>query len=486
MRVDIRRPEAASAAILLTVLLTGMGAAASTVPIIVVASGGCLAFMLALLWNGRDPPILLLPALFQWSEVALLPISTIWQQAPLNQLSQYGADLEMGALYGLAGVLALSIGLYFGAGRGGGIPLSIRLRTEAANWCYRQIARFAFSAMALGYLLAAVSDRAGPARELLHQASTIKYVGLFVIVYWCLSRRSHMLVVVGVMTFEIVFGMTGFFAQFKNSVLTFFIAAIAAKPRLRPVDVAVVMSAATLIILVAAFWSVVKPEYRQYLNQGTDAQTVTVPISGRLHFLYDSASAFDGAQWSEGLERLVARHAYIEFLSLTLDNVPRHVAHEDGQLTLAVIAHLAMPRFLFPSKPILPSDTEIMAKYTGLPMTWNEHTSISIGNLGELYIDFGFLGGLAAASVIGWIVGFVYRKLRGFKDASALVTAGLGLMVALPIAYFGTAYVKLMGAFVYCSIIAILVQRRVLPIVMPWVFKGNAPHIRRRIVRPSG
>jgi hypothetical protein len=241
-----------------------------------------------------------------------------------------------------------------------------------------------------------------------------------------------------------------------------------------------------LIVLVAAFWSVVKPEYRRYLNQGTDAQMVAVPISGRLSYLYDAAASFDGAQLSEGMERLVARHAYIDFLSLTLDNVPRNVAHEDGQLTFAVIAHLAMPRFLFPSKPILPSDTEIMAKYTGLPMTWNEHTSISIGNLGELYIDFGLIGGLAAAGVIGGIVGFAYRKLRNYRGASALVTAGLGLMVALPIAYFGTAYVKLMGAFVYCSIIAIAGQRHGLPFVMPWVFRHGARPSGSRIMRPRG
>lgn len=471
MRNDVKRPEAARAAILVTIVSSGLASAASTAPIVVLASGACLAFILALHWNGRDPPILLLPALFQWSEVALLPLSTIWQHVPLNNLSQYGADLERGALYGLAGVTALALGMYFGAGRSTGTPFAIRLRSDAAAWRFKEVARFAFAAMVVGYTLAAISGQAGPARELLHQASNIKYVGLFVLVYWCLARKSHTGVLVGVMSFEIVFGMTGFFAQFKDSVLTFFVAAIAARPRLRFTDVAIIMIAAAVIVLVSAFWSVVKPEYRRYLNRGTDAQVVAVPISGRLSYLYDAATSFDGAQLSEGMERLVARHAYIEFIALTLANVPRGISHQDGQLTFAVVAHLTMPRFLFPNKPILPSDTDIMAKYTGLPMTWNEHTSISIGNLGELYVDFGPIGGLAAAGVIGWLVGFIYRSLRKDRGASALITAGLCVMVALPIAYFGTAYVKLMGAFVYSSVIAIAAQRRGLPIILPWIFK---------------
>jgi hypothetical protein len=170
---------------------------------------------------------------------------------------------------------------------------------------------------------------------------------------------------------------------------------------------------------------------------------------------------------AEGFDRLVSRHGYIEFLGLTMQNVPSGIPHENGQLTLSVLKHIATPRFLFPDKPQLPSDTEIMAKYTGLPFTWDENTSISIGYLGELYIDFKYWGGLVAVAVFGWLVGFVYRSLRDYAASPALITAGFCLMAALPIAYFGTAYVKLIGSFAFSSAIAITVQRYGLPIVLP-------------------
>jgi len=135
------------------------------------------------------------------------------------------------------------------------------------------------------------------------------------------------------------------------------------------------------------------------------------------------------------------------------------VPHENGSLTLDVISHIAMPRLLFPDKAALPSDTEFMKKYTGLNYNWDENVSISIGNLGELYIDFGMIGGLIAEFLIGAIIAFVYRVIKDHSETSSIINAGLCLMIVLPAAYFGTAYIKLVGAFVFTSIIAIFSQR---------------------------
>lgn len=462
-----RRPSAARGSLVITTILTCFAAPASTTPVTVAASGACLFFTIVLLWHGDDPPILLLPPLFQWTEVAIWPLSTIWQQVPIDSLSPYGADLERAALYGLAGVAALSAGLAFGASRSRTSSFSARLMTEVTHWRFREISRIAFSAMGIGYGFAALSGVAGPARELFHQASTVRYGGLFILAYWCLAQRSHSRVLIATMIFEIVFNMTGFFADFKGPVLTFVVAALAARSRVRFGDLLIVVGAGALLILIAVFWSVIKPDYRLFLNKGTGDQVQLMPMTERLSYLAKAAAAIDRSAVLEGMDRLVSRHGYIEFLGLTLENVPRTVAHEDGQLTLNVLAHITMPRFVFPGKPVLSNDTEIMAKYTGLPFSWNEQTSISIGHLGELYIDFGFSGGLFAMAVLGFIIGSVYRMLRNYRSASALLTAGLCLMVALPAAYFGTAYVKLVGALTYCSVMTVAIQRYALPKILP-------------------
>lgn len=469
----VQRPAAAKAALLATAIVTGIAAPASTAPLVVLLSGCCLALIIALLWRFDEPPILLLPPLFQWSEVAIWPLATVWRQVPLS--SRFGADLDASAPYGLAGVAALAIGLWMGSWRSRSTqPFSLRLRAEAMQWRFRQVATVAAAAMIAGYLASAVSNFAGPARELFNQLSSVRYVGLFALAYWCLLHGRKLRVLAAVMAFEIIFGMTGFFAEFKNSILTFLVAAMSARTRVRPADVLVIGSAGALLMVVAIFWSAVKAEYRLLVNEGTGAQVVSIPLTERLSYLADAAGSMDGQRIGEGFDRLVDRHGYIEFLGLTMANVPSTLPHEDGQLTLAVLSHIAMPRFLFPGKPPLPSDTEVMAKYTGLPMTWNENTSISIGHLGELYIDFGYVGGLAAMALIGWLVGTVYRKLCDYKGASEMIAAGFCLMTALPIAYFGAAYIKLMGAFVFSSAIALVLQRFVEPRLLPTLMGRRA------------
>ena len=149
-----------------------------------------------------------------------------------------------------------------------------------------------------------------------------------------------------------------------------------------------------------------------------------------------------------------------------MQHVPDGTPHEDGQLTLALIKHITVPRFLFPDKPVLVNDTEITAKYTGLPLVSNGETSISIGYLGELYVDFGFIGALVAVGIIGLLTGRAYKLLRDQASDSALLTAGLCLIIALPQAYFGSAYFKNIGAAVFSTAIAFALQRFWLPLAL--------------------
>ena len=166
-------------------------------------------------------------------------------------------------------------------------------------------------------------------------------------------------------SFEVVFGMTGFFAAFKNSLLTVVVAALAARPRLRHSDIAAVGAAGILLLGVSIFWTSVKHSYRDFVNPGPGAQVALEPLDRRLGFLMDAASKMDGPKFFDGFDQLIVRHGYIEYLALTMQNVPEFTPHENGRLTLDVLQHIAAPRFLFPDKPALPNDTEITARYTG-------------------------------------------------------------------------------------------------------------------------
>lgn len=463
------RPPAANALLLVITLMTGIGMFFSSVPILLAGCGLCLILVVLLLWTEADPPILLLPVLFQWSEVAILPYSTSWLQLPLNALSENGADLNASAILGLIGVFSLAVGMRLGArqGRVGDAWFSERIEVQARLWTQNKIIVVSFSLIGIGYALALASAYAGGLREPLNQAAGIKNVGLFIFTYWSLYHGRSLGLLVLLVVFEVGFGMTGFFANFKNSVLTFFVAALFARPRIRMVDTLSVLGAGILIVALGVFWSAIKPDYRDFMNKGTGAQIVDVPITARIDFLVNSASSMNSEKIAEGFQRLVSRHGYIEYLALVMQNIPQTMSYQNGEITLSVLRHVAVPRALWKAKPVLPNDTEVMSKYTGLPMVWNEDTSISIGYLGELYADFGYIGGVIGCLIIGLLVGTGYRLVRDQVKMSALVAAGLCLMLALPIAYFGTAYVKLAGSFVLTFFIVLVLSYSVFPALFP-------------------
>jgi hypothetical protein len=462
------RPPSAIAFILAVVLFTGLGMLSSSVPILLLCCGACLIFVTLLLWTGDEPPILLLPILFQWSEVAILPYSTSWLHVPLAELSPYGADLHMSAIYGLLGVAGIAIGMKLASlpSKRSGSSFSERIKADAMAIPFSRVVFISFVLIGVGYLFAALTPYVGPLREPAGQASSVKYLGLFVLTYTSLIRKQGYILLISVICFEVVFGMTGFFAEFKDSILTFFVAALFAKPRIRVTDALVVSFAAMIILSVGIFWSAIKPEYRDFVNKGSGEQIVDVPLIDRVNFLSNAAGTFNDEKVADGFQRLVARHGYIEFLGLVMQNVPTGTAYQNGQITLSVFRHISVPRFLWPGKPALPSDTEVMSKYTGLPMLWGTETSISIGYLGELYADFGYWGGLLAAIVIGGVIGLAYRFVRESKKVSPLMAAGLCVIIALKVSYFGTAYVKMAGAFVLGTVIVFIMMVFVLPTLM--------------------
>jgi hypothetical protein len=452
-------------AICIAALFSVVGVLASPAPLAILASGLCLGLIIRLLWNADEPPILLLPALFQWSEVSTPGVSTLWKRVPLNDLSNYNLDLTPVAIYGLVAVAMLTIGLRLGSGRPKRRSFAKQLQLEAMAWQYRDLAPIAFGAIGLGYLFALIATVAGPARQFFGEIANVKYVGMFALIYWCLIRRSHRLVLAALMFFEVVSGMTGFFAEFKYSILTFLVAALAARPKLRLADIGWASTASALVLSVGIFWSAVKPSYRVFVNHGTGAMVVLEPLEDRLRFLANAALEMDGAKFSYGFDRLVARHSYIEYLALTMDRVPAVTPYENGQLTLALLQHISAPRILFPDKPPLPNDSEVTAKYTGLSLDLSGNSSISIGYLGELYVDFGPLGALVAVGFVGLLAGLAYRKIRDHGRGPVLLVAGLCMMSLLPLAYFGQAYAKTIGDAVFCTIIAFVILHAFLPLV---------------------
>jgi hypothetical protein len=460
---DRGNPATAAAA---AALVSCVAAPASGSPMLVLASGFALSVTVLLLWRPGQVPVLLLPAVYQWSQVAVRPIQSAISGVAASSFSTYGETLDGAALFGLAAIVSLAVGMRMGSGarRGAGLPDPAR---STQGWPQRNVMLLCFGAMAAGHALTAASRFAGPARQILSGLGSINLAGLFLLAYWCLVMRKAYAYLALALVFEIVVGMTGFFADFRGAILAAFLALIAARPRLRLGGVVLTTAVVAAAIFIASFWSIVKVEYRPFLNGGTGAQVVVQPLENRLEYLAHAAGTITGTELSEGFGRLVDRQSYIDYLALTLERVPLVLPHEHGARLAATATHVLTPRIFFPNKPPTPNDTDVTAYYTGLPFNLGDtNTSISIGYLGELYIDFGFFGALAACLLLGVGVGRAFSFIRDWPGAPISVNYALAVMFAVPLCAFETALIKLVGGVLMSLAAAIAIQRFLVPAVL--------------------
>jgi len=115
------------------------------------------------------------------------------------------------------------------------------------------------------------------------------------------------------------------------------------------------------------------------------------------------------SSFSAGLESLIHRLSYVEFLALAMKQVPEYIPHEEGNLLKNALEHVLKPRFLFPDKkPIY--DSELTSKYTGIQFAGAEQgTSFSLGTVAESYVDFGRVYMFIPILLFGFWIGWLYR-----------------------------------------------------------------------------
>jgi hypothetical protein len=416
-----------------------------------------LAFIFLLLWQENEPPLLMIPVLYQWISVSTKALMTIFTGEPINTLAEYDIDVVPGVLMGLGAVALLALGMRIGLGK----PLrdwNAVLKLEARAVTQASILKVAIGTILLGHLLFYLMRYAGPANQLIYALANIRFAGLFALGYWCFIARSGFGYLAFALVVEILIGLTGFFSDFKAPIFVIGFAALAAghRPKLR--DAVVVGALTAMLVVFGSFWSEIKLDYRTYISGGTMEQVVVVPLDERIDYLTNEIRTFNGERFADGFDKLLRRQSYIDYLASTMKNVPARMPHEHGKRIGKTLLNMAMPRILFPDKPATEFDSEVTAESTGLPIQIRQGTSISIGWVGELYIDFGTIGALLSTLVLGLGLGFAYRQLRRRGQGSILLTYGARVTVLSVLMPFDTALIKYVGGAGVAFVGAYLLQ----------------------------
>lgn len=383
-------------------------------PLLFFYSGALLLYILKYFWRENEPKHLLVNLLLYWAVVAILiPYSELFDK-PLNQLTRYGkTDIALASWLGLIALTFYTLAIQFSILKVHKISLA-SLTNLLGKYNGRRII-FVYILVSVLSAVLSSSILQIPGGQLLLSVVYMKWVLLtFLIIHTLVDSRNRNLVIL-IVVIEIILSFSGFWAAFKDYVLVGIGAYLMLSRRVSLKSSFIIFCIGTITLLLSVIWTFSKGEYRQYLTGGERSQYVVQQdqYNNLIKFFEIAAKDFSPENFSKsftlGLENLVHRISYVEFLALTMNQVPTYLPHEHGMLLQNAFEHILKPRFLFPDKkPIY--DSELTSKYTGVQFAGAEQgTSFSLGTVAESYVDFGKYYMFVPVFFFGLWLGWMYR-----------------------------------------------------------------------------
>lgn len=165
------------------------------------------------------------------------------------------------------------------------------------------------------------------------------------------------------------------------------------------------------LLTMALLWEGgLKSEWRQSIRAGQAGEATGEQLANLFARVQASAEHTNYTIASEALSARMS--SGVGYFSLVLSNLEQGMPHARGQLTMRALQNVP-PRLLFPDKGVLGSDSEIVELYAGIRVAGAEQgTSIGLGFIPELYIDFGLPGAIFGCLILGVMLGASHRILR--------------------------------------------------------------------------
>jgi hypothetical protein len=409
--------------------------------------GACAVGVLWLAWRTiRDDdglPILAMALTFQWVQVT----SGVWYHAltgrPLATIAL--SDYRPMVLIGLGCVAALTVGLAAGMGiirRANRNRVRTSVSSVPIGWT-GLITLYFIALSAQGTLV----QFAYELPDLTQAILTLRFVHL-ALLFLILRRLSRPIVqwhwIALLMLFEVLLGITGFFAGYREPIVMAVIALFEIFNPRRVQHWVGVAAFGVMLVVISLFWIGVRTEYRKEFDNETFAQSRSMQFDKMTQLSADwwknSHSIYDD------MDRLVDRMWVVYYPALAVSRVPSVLPHTDGAFVLAALQHVLSPRVFFPTKAELKSDSEMVRKYSGVWVAGAEqNTSIAFGYAGESYIDFGVPLMFMPVFLYGLVAGLAYQTLSTRLHHEELRSGLLAVIFWLALYLFERSWVKTIG-----------------------------------------
>ena len=404
-----------------------------------------LLLIWALLAAGEGPPVLALAMTYQWMQVTIGIFYTTITGRELDAMVE--TDWQTMVLIGLGCIVCLTVSVFYG------IVFARRRFVPADDAPVRACSSgLVWAAYAASLLLTGVIQELAwqyPAFTQAILAVTFSHLALLFVLTRRFTRpRFQWEKLAALMALEVALGFTGYFAGFREPLI---MAAIAMFEVFNRRDIRHWGFAAALG-LVLALSSIVWVSVRGQLRQEMDEEVVTASRIERFERARTISSGLltqDVTDYLNSFEVLIDRLWAIHYPAMAVERVPFLLPHTDGQIIHDALVHIVTPRFLYPDKADLPSDSEMVRKYSGVNVAGSESgTSIAFGYAAESYVDFGLPWMFVPVLIWGFLVGVAYQLwltlIRHRELAVALVT----VMFWLTLYLFERSWAKTLGSTV--------------------------------------
>jgi hypothetical protein len=174
----------------------------------------------------------------------------------------------------------------------------------------------------------------------------------------------------------------------------------------------------------------VKFEYRGRVSRaGLEDTDVWSKVSTLGDLLAERYFDFERAQPGDVTISSVNRIGHIALLAYVVETTPSMVPYWGGQ-TYAFLFASAIPRFVWPEKPMASFGNEFGLRYL-LLHSRNVDTTINVPWLVEFYMNFGVAGVIGGMALVGIVFRFLIQKLSHPTSSPAEYVLGLCLVFQL-------------------------------------------------------
>jgi hypothetical protein len=432
----------------------------------------------ALLSMAEGPPVLALALTYQWMQVTIGLFYSTLTGEELDAM--YQTDWQRMMLIGLGWVTCLAVAMFYG------IVLTRRRITPSPDAPVRAVsAKILYIAYGASLLLTGVVQELAWKYPMFTQAIlaiTFTHLGLLFVLTRRFTRpRLQWEKLAMLMAIEVAVGFTGYFAGFREPIVMGGIAILEVFDRrdLRHWVFAGVL--AVVLGLSSLIWMSVRGQLRQEIDDELLSNS-RIERFDRARTLSTGLLTQAASDYREAATRLIDRLWAIKYPGMALDRVPSTVPHTDGDIMWDAVTHLLTPRFLYPDKPELISDSELVRKYAGANVAGSEsNTSIAFGYAAESYVDYGLPWMFVPAIVWGFLLGVTFQVWLSVIRHRELAIAVTTVMFWLALYLFERSWAKTLGGtvtlMVYLGGLVYLIDQWLLMRRLQQLTTGLADHL---------